>query len=140
VNRCNLDLNPISCKSSRAARLSFVFPLMSKIVPSILSMTFFFYVHASRLCRNKFSFHYGSLKKILFFFHTLSSELAAPVFHFFRFFLPMFSSLNAIPSNCWRISSLHGTFGAHSNSPVPSNVHLFSRHRYSVGKYLLCPI
>jgi hypothetical protein len=45
MNRCNLCLNPISCKSSRAARLSFIFPLMSRIVPNMLSMTFFFYVH-----------------------------------------------------------------------------------------------
>jgi hypothetical protein len=85
--------------------LSFVFPLMSKIVPNILSMTFFSMCMTSRLCRNKLSLQYGNLKKILFFFHTTSSELHAPIFRFFRLFLLASSSLNAISSNCWRISS-----------------------------------
>jgi len=75
VNGCNLGLNPISCKSSRAARLSFVFPFMSKIVPSMLSMTFLSMCMTSRLYRSKLSFQYDSLKKILFFFHTTSSNL-----------------------------------------------------------------
>jgi hypothetical protein len=91
----------------------------------------------SRLCRSKLSFQYGNLKKILFFFHTTSSELRAPIF---RFFLPAPLSPNAIPSNCWRIpsncwriSSPNGTSGAHSNSSVPSNVLLFSRHSWQVS-------
>jgi hypothetical protein len=50
VNGCNLGLNPISYKSSRVARLLFVFHLMSKIVPSMLSMTFFSMCMTSRLC------------------------------------------------------------------------------------------
>jgi hypothetical protein len=42
VNGCSFGLKPIFFKSCRAAKLSFVFPLISKIVPSMLSMTFFF--------------------------------------------------------------------------------------------------
>jgi hypothetical protein len=61
VNGCNLGLNSISWKSSQAARLSFIFPLMSKIVSSMLSMTFFSMCMTSRLCRSKLSFQYGNL-------------------------------------------------------------------------------
>jgi len=56
----------------------FVFPLMSRIVPSMLPITFFSMCMTSRIWRSKLSFQYGSAKKILFFFHTTSSVLAHP--------------------------------------------------------------
>jgi hypothetical protein len=91
VNGCSLGLKPISCKSWRAARSSFVFPLMSRILPSMLSITFFPMCMTSRLCRNKLYFQYGNRKKTLFFFHMTSSIAAyvdCPIFRFFFFACP----------------------------------------------------
>jgi hypothetical protein len=137
MNGCSLGLKPISFKSCRAGRLSFVFPLISRIVSSMLFVTFFSICMTSRLCRSKLSFKYGNLKKLLFFFHTILSSVAVSPFFRFFFFLLALSSLNDNLSNCRRISFSHGTLGAHSSSSVLSNVLLFSRHRYSMGKYLL---
>jgi hypothetical protein len=94
----------------------------------MLSITFFFMCMTSRLYLNKLSFQYGSLKKILFFFHTFSLVTCfcflGVFFYFFCFFLlsifdflvgfgflSALSSLNTISSNCINMSSPLGTSG-----------------------------
>jgi hypothetical protein len=78
-------------------------------------------------------------ENVFLFPHNIISVADVPFFRFFHFFLPAFSSPINNPSNCLRISSPHCTSRADSSSSVLSNVLLFSRHKCSMGKYLLCP-
>jgi len=140
MNGCNLGLNSISCKSSRATKLSFVFPLMSKIVPSMLSMNFFFYVHGIKAVPTQIVFPVWQSEENTFILpHYIIRTCCTR--------LPLLSCLltHVLIAKCNSVQLLEDlvlTWHIWSTFLflVPSNVLLFSRHRCLVGKYLMYPI
>src|SRR5512138_3468969 len=89
---CSSDRTPISSRSRRALRPSFVVPGLSSN-PIKLSHTFFSTCIKSMQWRTSRSFQYGSLQNIDFFFHMLLSFVLRCALLFSLSNFPLFSKL-----------------------------------------------